>query len=66
MMRKMFYLFIISAVILFTVRNAYPQAIIRVSPDGSLVIQDCYGDSSKRSSERKNVIDMVDSNGMCR
>ena len=34
--------------------------IIRVSPDGSLVIQDRYGDSSKSSPERKNVIEMMD------
>jgi soluble lytic murein transglycosylase-like protein len=62
MRRNIFYLFIISAIILIPFETAYPEAvIIRVSPDGSLVIQDRYGNSSKSSPERKNVINIMDS-----
>ena len=62
MRRKLVSLFIISAIILIAFKTAYPEAvIIRVSPDGSLVIQDRYGNSSKSSPERKNVINIMDS-----
>ncbi len=59
-MSKKIYLIIISLIILITVGEAYPQAvIIQVSPDGSLVIQDRYGGETKRALEGKNVVDMV-------
>ena len=41
-------------IILLSIGEANPQAvIIRVSPDGSLVIQDRYGNSSKAPREKK-------------
>ena len=59
-MSKKIYLIMISLIILITVREANPQAvIIQVSPDGSLVIQDRYGGDTKRALEGKNVVDMV-------
>jgi hypothetical protein len=48
--------------ILCPCRDACPQqVIIRVSPDGSLVIQERSGISTKIPLERKNVIDLVGS-----
>jgi Transglycosylase SLT domain len=42
--------------------SVWPQqhVIIHVSSDGSLVIQDRYGDSTKRALEKKNVIEVMD------
>lgn len=51
-----FYLMVINSTAGSTISQ---QAIIHVSPDGSLVIQDRYGGESKRVLEGSNVVDMV-------
>jgi hypothetical protein len=59
-MRPRVYLFIVAAAILSASRPACPQAIIRLSPDGSLVIQDRSG-TSQRPLSHSNVIELVGS-----
>ena len=60
-MRQRVHLIIISAVILFTGSSAYPQAIIQVSPDGSLIIQDCSVDRANRSLDRRPIVQLLSS-----
>jgi hypothetical protein len=58
---------LIAVLLLCLCHEASPQAvIIKVSPDGSLVIQDRFGGSTKSHLESGKVIEMLDSQGNVR
>lgn len=63
-MSKSILLIVIFMVTAIGVGEALPQpVIIRVCPDGSLVIQDRFGNGSRPAADRKNVVDLIDSKG---